>query len=64
MNWPSSQLRRSGGRRSYVGDEDQGVTVPDVMCGREPRWEPRGRTAFRDSGLIRTTDSSASEVTD
>jgi len=60
MNWPSSQLRRSGGRRSYVGDEDQGVTVPDVMCGREPR----GRTAFRDSGLTRTTDSSASEVTD
>ena len=38
--------------------------VPDVMCGREPRWEPHGRTVFRDSGLTQTTDSSASEVTD
>jgi len=34
------------GRRSDAGDEDQGVTVPGVMCGREPRWEPRGRTTF------------------
>ena len=33
------------------GDEDRGVTVPGVMCGREPRWEPRGRTTFQFSGL-------------
>jgi hypothetical protein len=39
------------GRRSYVGDEDQGVTVPGFMWGREPRWELRGRTAFQFSGL-------------
>ena len=39
------------GRRSDVGDEDQGVTVPGVMGGREPRWEPRGRTTFQFFGL-------------
>jgi len=43
------------GRRPDVGDEDQGVTVPGGMCGREPRWEPRwepgGRTTFQFSGL-------------
>jgi len=25
--------------------------MPDVLCGREPRWEPRARTTFRDFGL-------------
>jgi hypothetical protein len=35
------------GRRPDVGDEDQGVTVPGVMYG----WEPRGRTTFQFSGL-------------
>jgi hypothetical protein len=25
---------------------DQGVMVPGVMCGREPRWEPRARTTL------------------
>ena len=39
------------GRRSDIGDEDQGVPVPRVMCGREPRWEPRGRTTFQFLGL-------------
>jgi hypothetical protein len=39
------------GRRPDVGDDDQGVTVPGVMYGWEPRWEPRGRTIFQFSGL-------------
>ena len=34
-----------------LATQDQGVTVPGVMCGREPRWEPRGRTTFQFFGL-------------
>ena len=29
-------------------DERQGATVPGLVCYREPRWEPSGRTNLRD----------------
>jgi hypothetical protein len=31
-------------------DERQGATVPGLVRHREPRWEPPGRTTFRESG--------------
>ena len=34
-----------------IGDEDQGVTVPGILRGWEPGWEPPGRTTFQFSGL-------------
>jgi hypothetical protein len=35
------------GRRSARGGEYQGVTVPGVVFGGEPRGEPHGRTTYR-----------------
>ncbi len=33
------------------GDQHQGATVPGVLCGREPRWEPAGRMTIENFGL-------------
>jgi hypothetical protein len=37
--------------KSGAGDEHQGAIVPGVVCGREPRWEPPGRTITGNFGL-------------
>jgi hypothetical protein len=61
---PTGSSRRRSQAESDVGDVDQGVTVPGVVFGWEPRWEPHGRTTFRSFGLTRTADRIAAEVTD
>ena len=67
--WQGAFHRRSRPQLASGGEDDQvgfhmvRSGVAEVV-GREPRWEPRARTTFRESGRTWTTVGNASEVTD